>query len=66
MTPWVCLYEAELGPHGSVTARYHRAGSEIYQIVHGEGKLHTGIPSSGNAVEWNTSVDVTSGDFFTV
>jgi mannose-6-phosphate isomerase-like protein (cupin superfamily) len=60
------LYVAELGPHGSVTAHYHRAGSEIYQIVQGEGKLHTGVPAPGDAVDWNTSVDVTSGDCFTV
>ncbi|MDD1700361.1 MAG: cupin domain-containing protein [Methanoregula sp.] len=60
------LYVAELGPHLSVTAHYHQAGSEIYQIVHGEGKIHTGVTSSDNVVAWNRSVDVRSGDCFTV
>jgi mannose-6-phosphate isomerase-like protein (cupin superfamily) len=60
------LYVAELEPHRSVTAHYHCSGSEIYQIVHGEGKIHTGVPSSHDSVVWNASVDVRSGDCFTV
>jgi len=60
------LYVAELESHRSVTAHYHRAGSEIYQIVHGEGKIHTGVTSSDDVVAWNASVDVRSGDCFTV
>jgi mannose-6-phosphate isomerase-like protein (cupin superfamily) len=60
------LYVAELGPHHSVTAHYHRTGSEIYQIVHGEGKLYTGIPSSDTVVIWDAPVVVNSGDCFTV
>jgi len=60
------LYVAELGPHRSVTAHYHQDGSEIYQIVHGEGKIHTGVPMSDDVVAWNTSVWVRSGDCFTV
>jgi mannose-6-phosphate isomerase-like protein (cupin superfamily) len=62
----VGLYVAELGPHARVTPHYHWAGSEIYQIVNGEGKLHTGVPTSDDVVAWNTSVDVRSGDCFTV
>jgi mannose-6-phosphate isomerase-like protein (cupin superfamily) len=62
----VGLYVAELGPHSRVSAHYHRDGSEIYQIIHGEGILHTGIPSSGEGVSWNRPVDVRSGDCFTV
>jgi mannose-6-phosphate isomerase-like protein (cupin superfamily) len=60
------LYVAEPGPHRSVTAHYHCSGSEIYQIVHGEGKIHTGVPSLPDAVAWNAPVDVKSGDCFTV
>jgi len=61
------LYVAELEPHRCVTAHYHRTGSEIYQIVQGEGKIHTtGVPPSDEVVAWNTSVDVRSGDCFTV
>jgi mannose-6-phosphate isomerase-like protein (cupin superfamily) len=62
----VGLYVAELGPHTRVTAHYPRAGNEIYQIVHGEGKLYTGIPSSDSVVTWDTPVIVSSGDCFTV
>ncbi|MFA4825850.1 MAG: cupin domain-containing protein [Methanoregula sp.] len=60
------LYVAELGAHRSVTAHYHRNGSEIYQIVHGEGIIHTGFPSLNDTVIWNRSVDLKSGDCFTV
>jgi len=60
------LYVAELEPHCCVTAHYHRAGREIYQIVHGAGKIHTGVPTTDDVVEWHTSVDVRSGDCFTV
>lgn len=60
------LYVAELGPHSSVTAHYHQAGSEIYQIVDGEGKIHTGIPSSGDLITWNSPDDVKKGDCFTI
>ena len=60
------LYVAELEPHRSVTAHYHRTGTEIYQIIQGEGKIHTGVPTSDDVVVWNTSVDVRSGDCFTV
>jgi mannose-6-phosphate isomerase-like protein (cupin superfamily) len=60
------LYVAEPGPHRSGTAHYHCSGSEIYPIVHGEGKIHTGVPSSPDAVAGNNPVDVRSGDCFTV
>jgi mannose-6-phosphate isomerase-like protein (cupin superfamily) len=60
------LYVAELESHSSVTAHYHRAGSEIYQIVHGEGKIHTGVTLSDDVVAWNAPADVRSGDCFTI
>jgi mannose-6-phosphate isomerase-like protein (cupin superfamily) len=60
------LYVAELGPHRSVTAHSPCSGSKIYQIVHEEGKIHTGTPSSHGAVDWNVPVDVRSGDCFTI
>jgi len=62
----VGLFVAELGPHRSVAAHFHQAGSEIYEIVHGEGKLHTGVPSPDGVVAWNRPVEVRSGDCFTV
>ena len=45
---------------------YHQAGSEIYQTADGEGKIHTGIPSSGDRITWNSRVNVKKGDCFTV
>jgi len=58
----VSLYVAALEPPRSVAAQNHQAGSEIDQIVHGEGKLHT----TDDEVAWNRPVEVTSGDCFTV
>lgn len=58
------LYVAELGPYCSVTAHYHRNGIEIYQIVRGEGTMHTGVFSTGNTVIWNRSVNLKGGDCF--
>ena len=61
------LYVAELEPHRCVRAHYHRAGREIYQIVHGAGRNSvTGVPTTDDVVAWHTSVDVRSGDCFTV
>ena len=60
------LYVAELEAHRPVTAHYHRHGSEIYQIIRGKGTIHTGHPSVDDSVGWNESVDLKSGDCFTV
>lgn len=60
------LYVAELAPYQSISAHYHRAGSEIYQIVQGEGQIYTGVPLTGDRVSWKTSVGVHRGDCFTV
>jgi mannose-6-phosphate isomerase-like protein (cupin superfamily) len=60
------LYVAELGAHCSVTAHFHKNSSEIYQIVRGEGTIHTGLLSGNYSVIWNRSVDLKSGDCFTV
>ena len=62
----VGLYVAELEPHRSVTAHYHNAGSEIHQIVQGEGKIYIGVPTSDDVVVWNTALDVRSGNCFTM
>jgi mannose-6-phosphate isomerase-like protein (cupin superfamily) len=60
------LYVADLGPHRSVAPHYHKKGSEIYQIVRGEGIIHTGLPSGNDTVTWNRSQALKSGDCFTV
>ena len=60
------LYVAELKPHCSVTAHYHKNGIEIYQIVSGEGIIHTALLSGNDTVNWNRSVELKSGDCFTI
>lgn len=60
------LYVAELGAHCLVTACYHKNGSEICQIVRGEGTIHTGLLSGNDSVTGNRSVDLNSSDCFTV
>jgi len=59
-------YVAARELHRSVPAHYSQAGSGIYPIVHGGGKLHTRVPSPHDAVTWSSPVDVRSGDCFTV
>ncbi len=60
----VGLYVAELGVHSRITAHYHRAGGEIYQLLNGEGTLHTGIPLSGEGVAWNRPLKVQKRGLF--
>ncbi len=60
------LYVAELEPGHSVTAHYHLYGDEIYQIICGEGIIHTGLLSGDDMVAWNQSADLKSGDCFTI
>lgn len=60
------FYVAELEPHRSVTTHYHKDGSEISQIVHSEGTIHTGLLSGNDSVLWNKSANLISGDCFTV
>jgi mannose-6-phosphate isomerase-like protein (cupin superfamily) len=60
------LYVAELGSQSRITAHYHQAGSEIYHIVNGEGKIYTGKPISCDEIVWNSHVGVKSGDCFTI
>lgn len=60
------LYAAEIDGHKRIGAHYHTEGKEIYQIVEGKGKMHIGIPKSGNEVEWKEPAEVSKGDCFTV
>ena len=60
------LYVGEQESDRSVTAHYHKNGSEIYQIVHGEGTIHNGLLSGNDSVTWKRSVELKSGDCFTV
>ena len=60
------LFAAEIAPHRKVGAHYHKSGIETYQIVEGNGIMHTGMPDDNNNVNWHNSMRVKKGDCFTV
>ena len=60
------LFGAEIAPRRKVGAHYHKSGIEIYQIVEGNGMMHTGLPDNNNNVNWHNSMRVKKGDCFTV
>jgi mannose-6-phosphate isomerase-like protein (cupin superfamily) len=60
------LFGAEIAPRRKVGAHYHKSGIEIYQIVEGNGIMHTGMPDDNNNVNWHNSMRVKKGDCFTV
>jgi len=57
------LLLAELKVGKRLPAHYHNEGTEIYQILSGEGKIELG-ELSGSAVIWNDSYTVKTGDVF--
>jgi len=60
------LYVAEIGPYKKVGAHYHLTGSEIYQIIEGEGEIHIGKVSNKNKVNWIISKTIKRGDCFLI
>ena len=60
------LFGAEIAPRRKVGAHYHKSGIEIYQIVEGNGMMHTGLPDNNNNVNWHNAMRVKKGDCFTV
>ena len=61
----ISVYSAEIAPFKKVGAHFHNSGIEIYHIVSGKGKMHTGFMNSGT-VEWAEPVEIKSGDCFTI
>ncbi|MFZ7102379.1 MAG: cupin domain-containing protein [Peptococcaceae bacterium] len=61
----LAFYAAEIESHKRVGAHYHTQGTEIYQIVKGQGEIYIGIPGS-EQVDWKEPVTVKAGDCFTV
>lgn len=59
------LLIAELKAGKELPAHYHNEGSEIYQILLGEGNIKLG-ELSGDDVVWNDSFIVSTGDIFQV
>ncbi len=59
------LFVARLSAGKKLPAHYHRQGSEIYQILAGDGCFELGALSE-QGVNWETRVDVGAGDIFEV
>ena len=60
------IFGAEIAPYKKVGAHYHESGHEIYQIIEGSGVMHIGLPNAGGDVNWTKSLQVKTGDCFTV
>jgi Mannose-6-phosphate isomerase len=60
------MYIAELEPKRRVTAHFHPHGSEIYCILRGNARIHTGRPGTRETVTWDDPADLDEGDSFTV
>ena len=60
------LYAAEIDGLKRIGAHYHTEVNEIYQVVEGNGKMHIGVLTDENKVEWKEPAIVKKGDCFTV
>ena len=60
-----CFVIAQLKSGRTLSAHYHNEGSEIYQILSGEGKMETG-KLSGTHVLWNQCFQISQGDVFEI
>ncbi len=49
-----------------VGCHFHARGDEDYAVVQGQGTLHWGDVEAGNVVRWETPVQVSAGDSFTI
>lgn len=59
-------YVSEIPPGRCVAAHYHPQGIEIYQILEGRGLMKTGSLASDQSIQWEQSLEVKKGDFFTI
>ena len=59
------LLLAELKADKKLPAHYHNEGTEIYQILSGEGKIEMGELSGGTVI-WKDSFTIKAGDIFEV
>jgi mannose-6-phosphate isomerase-like protein (cupin superfamily) len=59
------LYLARLTAGKKLPAHYHSRGSEIYQILAGDGRFELGQQES-NGVQWTFDQPVKTGDIFEV
>ena len=59
------LLIAELKDGKKLLSHYHKEGTEIYQILSGEGKIELG-ELLGDAIKWNDSFTIRAGDVFEI
>jgi len=59
------LLIAELKDGKKLPSHYHKEGTEIYQILSGEGKIELG-ELLGAAIKWNDSFTIRAGDVFEI
>ena len=60
------LYITQLPPHSKITPHYHKKDIETYQIVSGNGLMHTGSVDDQEKVTWHEPTLVQEGDVFTI
>ena len=61
----VIRISVQVFPFKKVGAHFHNSGIEIYHIVSGNGKMHTGFINNG-MVDWAEAVEIKSRDCFTI
>jgi mannose-6-phosphate isomerase-like protein (cupin superfamily) len=59
------LLIAELKPNRTLSAHYHKNGSEIYQVISGNGSMECGKLLNGN-LTWEDKFLLTTGDIIEV
>jgi mannose-6-phosphate isomerase-like protein (cupin superfamily) len=60
------LLIAELKAGKKLPAHYHTCGSEIYQVLSGEGRVELGERCENSTIHWNEAFDLRAGDVFEV
>jgi mannose-6-phosphate isomerase-like protein (cupin superfamily) len=60
------LLIAELKAGKKLPAHYHTRGSEIYQVLSGQGRVELGQLNGDNTIRWEYAFDLRAGDVFEV
>jgi mannose-6-phosphate isomerase-like protein (cupin superfamily) len=60
------MYCTQIKAGKTVGAHYHNQGVEFYQVLSGEGIMHTGTADGSLVKNWDEHVKVKTGDFFMV
>jgi mannose-6-phosphate isomerase-like protein (cupin superfamily) len=60
------LYVTQLPPHSKISPHYHTKDIETYQIVTGNGIMHTAKIAADTTIAWQKPTRVKEGDVFTI